>query len=49
VFLVLVIVLILLAFGGMPAWGYHPYGWYPSGVVVVLVVILVLFMFSGRL
>ena len=47
--LILLVLLVVLALGGAPTWGYHPYGWYPSGILtVVLVVVLVLLLF-GRL
>ena len=47
--LVLLIVLLLLLFGGLPRWGYHSYGYRPSGIVgVILVVVLILFLL-GRL
>jgi hypothetical protein len=47
--LVLLIVLLLLLFGGLPRWGYHSYGYGPSGLVgVILVVVLILFLL-GRL
>ena len=47
--LVLLIVLIVLAFGGIPTWGYHSYGYWPSGVALILVVLLAVFLLSGRL
>jgi hypothetical protein len=41
--------LLLLLFGGLPRWGYHSYGYGPSGLVgVILVVVLTLFLL-GRL
>ena len=47
--LILLIVLILLLFGGLPRWGYHSYGYGPSGLVgVILIVVLILFL-MGRL
>jgi uncharacterized protein DUF3309 len=47
--LILLIVLLLLLFGGLPRWGYHSYGYGPSGLVGVrLVVVLILFLL-GRL
>jgi len=47
--LILLIVLILLLFGGLPNWGYHSYGYAPSGIVgVVLIVVLIMFL-TGRL
>lgn len=32
--LLLVIILVLLLFGGLPRWGYHSYGYAPSGFLV---------------
>ena len=47
--LILLVVLLLLVFGGLPTWRYHSYGWGPSGIGgILLVVVLVLFL-SGRL
>ena len=47
--LILIIILLILALGGLPNWGYHDYGYGPSGLLgLVLVVLLVLFLF-GRL
>lgn len=47
--LLLLIVLLLLVFGGLPNWGYHNYGYAPSGIGgIILIVVLVLFL-SGRL
>jgi hypothetical protein len=47
--LILLIVLILLLFGGLPNWGYHSYGYAPSGIAgVVLIVVLIMFL-TGRL
>jgi len=47
--LILLIVLILLLFGGLPNWGYHSYGYAPSGIVgVVLIAVLIMFL-TGRL
>ena len=47
--LILLIVVLLLVFGGLPSWGYHEYGYGPSGILgVVLVIILVLFLL-GRI
>lgn len=47
--LIVLIVLLLLLFGGLPRWGYHSYGYAPSGIVgLVLVVVLILFLL-GRI
>jgi hypothetical protein len=47
--LILLVVLIILAFGGLPRWGYHRYGYAPSGVFGFIVVILVILLLMGRL
>jgi Protein of unknown function (DUF3309) len=47
--LVLLVLLIVLLVGGLPNWGYHSYGYAPTGVLgTVLVVVLILFLL-GRL
>jgi Protein of unknown function (DUF3309) len=47
--LILLIVLILLLFGGLPRWGYHSYGYGPSGIVgLILIIVLILFLL-GRI
>jgi hypothetical protein len=47
--LILLIVLLLFLFGGLPRWGYHSYGYGPSGIVgVILVIVLILFLL-GRI
>src|SRR4029450_11519601 len=47
--LLLLIVLILLVFGGLPTWGYHSYGWGPSGLGGVLLIIVLGPLLTGRL
>lgn len=47
--LLLLIFILVLCFGGLPTWGYHNYGYAPSGLLgMVLVVVLILFLI-GRL
>ena len=47
--LLLLIVLLLIVFGGLPNWGYHQHGYGPSGIGgIVLIVVLILFL-TGRL
>ena len=47
--LILLIILLLFLFGGLPRWGYHSYGYGPSGIVgVILVIVLILFLL-GRI
>jgi hypothetical protein len=47
--LVLLIILLLIVFGGLPNWGYHNYGYAPSGIgTIILIIVLILFL-TGRL
>ena len=47
--LLLLIVLLLIVFGGLPTWGYHNYGYGPSEIGgLILVIVLILFL-TGRL
>jgi hypothetical protein len=47
--LLLLIILILFLIGGLPRWGYHSYGYGPSGVVAVLVIVFAVLLLTGRL
>ena len=47
--LILLIVLVVLAFGGLPRWGYHSYGYAPSGVFGTILLILVILLLLGRI
>ena len=47
--LVLLIVLILLLVGALPNFGYHSYGYAPSGLLGVVALILVVMFLTGRL
>lgn len=49
--LVVVLIIVLLLCGGIgaPVWGYHSYGWYPSGGAGLIVLILVVLLLAGRL
>ncbi|HSD10770.1 MAG TPA: DUF3309 family protein [Candidatus Binatia bacterium] len=47
--LILLIVLILVVFGGLPNWGYHSYGYGPSGIGGVLLLIVLILLLTGRL
>ncbi len=47
---VLVIILVLLLlFGGLPQWGYHSYGYTLSGLGFFLLLLLVILLLSGQL
>ena len=47
--LILLIIVILLLVGGLPRWGYHSYGYAPSGLGMVLLIILIVLLLTGRL
>ena len=47
--LVLLILLILLVVGGVPNLGIHQYGWGPSGIGGILLLILIILLLTGRL
>lgn len=47
---ILLIILILLLIGAVPAWPYsRSWGYYPSGVVGVLLIVLVVMLVTGRI
>ena len=47
---ILLIILILILVGALPSWGYsRNWGYGPSGLVTILVVILIVMMLTGRL
>ena len=47
--LVLLVILLLLVVGGLPTWGYHEYGYGPSGIGGVILLVLVIMLLTGRL
>jgi len=47
--IVVLVLLVVLVLGGLPKWGYHRYGYAPSGLLgVILVIVLILFL-MGRI
>ncbi len=47
--LILIVILIICAIGGLPTWGYHNYGAGPSGLIgLILVVLLIMFLLGHR-
>ncbi len=47
---ILLIVLILLLVGALPAWPYsRSWGYYPTGGITLLLIVLLILLFTGRL
>jgi hypothetical protein len=47
--LILLIVLVLFLVGGLPNWGYHRYGFAPSGIAGIVLLVVVVMLLTGRL
>jgi hypothetical protein len=47
--IVLLIVLLLVVLGGLPNLGFHSYGYAPSGIGGVLLIVVVVLLLTGRL
>jgi Protein of unknown function (DUF3309) len=46
---VLIVILILILVGGLPTWPYaRNWGYYPSGIVGVVLIVLVILILMGR-
>ena len=48
-YVLIIVLVVFLIFGGLPRWGYHSYGPYPSSIGVVVLIILIVLLLSGRL
>ena len=47
---ILLVILILVLLGALPSWPYSKgWGYYPSGIVGVVVLILIVLLLTGRL
>jgi Protein of unknown function (DUF3309) len=47
--LILIILLLILLFASVPAWGYsRSWGYYPSGTIGLILIILIIMMMVGR-
>ncbi|MDH3443849.1 MAG: DUF3309 domain-containing protein [Deltaproteobacteria bacterium] len=46
---ILLIVLVLFLVGGLPRWGYHSYGYGPSGILGVALLVVAIMFLMGRL
>lgn len=47
--LILLIILLVLVLGGAPSLGLHNYGWGPSGVGGILLIVVLILLLTGRL
>jgi hypothetical protein len=47
--IIVLIILLLLVFGGLPNLGMHSYGWGPSGIGGVLLLVVVVMLVTGRM
>jgi hypothetical protein len=47
--LLLLIILIVFLLGGLPRWGSHSYGWGPSGLAGVVLLVVLVLLLTGRL
>jgi len=47
--LLLLIILVLLVVGGLPTWGYHDFGYGPSGVGGIVLLVVIILLLTGRL
>jgi len=47
--LLLLVIVLAFLFGGLPRWGYHSYGYGPSGLAGALGIVLVVLLLTGRL
>ena len=48
--ILLIIILILLVVGAAPTWPYsRSWGYYPSGVGTILIVVVIILLITGRL
>ncbi|MBS7538583.1 DUF3309 domain-containing protein [Ancylobacter lacus] len=47
---ILLIILVLILVGALPSWGYsRNWGYGPSGIVTILLIVLIVMMLTGRL
>ena len=47
-YLVLILLLVLLTVGGLPTWGYHSYGYVPSGTLGLVLLVILILVLVGR-
>jgi len=47
--LILLVILLLIVLGGLPNLGFHSYGYAPSGIGGIFLVVVVVMLLTGRL
>ena len=47
--LLLLIILLVFVIGGLPTWGYHSFGYGPSGVGGIVLLVVLILLLTGRL
>lgn len=47
--ILLLLILVLLIIGGVPQMGFHQYGYAPSGLATVLLIVVLVMLLTGRL
>jgi hypothetical protein len=47
--IVVLTLLVIMFLGGLPNWGYHNYGYGPSGLVGLILVVVLILAVLGRL
>jgi len=46
----LIIILLLILFGALPTWPYsRSWGYFPSGLLAILVILVIVLLLTGRL
>lgn len=47
--LFLLFVLIFFVVGGLPYWNYHSYGYHPSGISSIILLVVIVLLLMGKL
>lgn len=50
--LIIALILVILLIGGLPTWGYSSglgYGYYPSGILGIVLIVVIVLVLLGRL
>lgn len=47
--LLLLLLVLMLVVGALPTWGYHSYGYGPSGIGGIVLLIVLILLLTGRM